>query len=270
MPRTAIPQPGVEMRVDVNAFFGHYPFRPVPGGSPEALLATMDRVGIHEAWVSNLSAVFWKSAAEGDEALFDWAAREPLFRLVPAVLPGQPGWDGALREAIAREAPCVRADPTQGGLNPAGPEMRMLAAACADARIPMMLSVRLEDARQRHPLDRAAELAPSEVRHLIRSHEHVKLLVTHADRQFIEEVHFGSTPTEAMRILWDICWIWGPPEDHLALLLQTIGPERFTFGTGMPLRIPEAAVAKLDLLDLSPEDRSRIEGENLARFLQSP
>ena len=34
----------------------------------------------------------------------------------------------------------------------------------------------------------------------------------------IEEVHWGLTPAEQMRVLWDISWIWGPPEDHLAKL----------------------------------------------------
>ena len=63
-------------------------------------------------------------------------------------------------------------------------------------------------------------------------------------------------------MLWDICWIWGPPEDHLATLLQTVGIERFVFGTGQPLRIPENSVAKLDLLDLAPAHRSAIESDN--------
>jgi predicted TIM-barrel fold metal-dependent hydrolase len=84
-------------------------------------------------------------------------------------------------------------------------------------------------------------------------------VVTHADRGFIEEVHFGSTPGEAARIHWDITWVWGPPEDHLATLLQTVGPERFVFGTGQPLRIPENAIAKLDLHDLDAAARARIE-----------
>jgi len=105
------------------------------------------------------------------------------------------------------------------------------------------------------------------VRALVRSHPRVRLLVTHADRDFIEQVHFGSTPAEAGRILWDISWIWGPPEDHLALLLQTVGIERFTFGTGMPLRLPETSVAKLDLLDLAPKDRAKIESQNLKGFM---
>ena len=146
--------------------------------------------------------------------------------------------------------------------------MLELAAGCADAGLPLMLAVRFEDGRQRHPNDRAEELSPHAVRDLIRAHSGVRLLITHADREFIEQVHFGSTPAEAARILWDICWIWGPPEDHLALLIETMGAERFVFGTGMPLRIPESSVAKLDLLDLSEEERARIESGNLRDFLR--
>ena len=37
------------MRIDVNAFVGAYPFRRVPGTSPEALLAAMDRTGLDES-----------------------------------------------------------------------------------------------------------------------------------------------------------------------------------------------------------------------------
>ena len=75
-------------------------------------------------------------------------------------------------------------------------------------------------------------------------------------------MHFGSTPDEARRIWWDICWIWGPPEDHLETLLASVGMERFVFGTGQPLRLPENAVAKLDLLELSTTDRAKIESQN--------
>jgi hypothetical protein len=93
--------------------------------------------------------------------------------------------------------------------------------------------------------------------------------VTHADRPFIEEVHFGSTPGEAERIWWDICWIWGPPEDHLQTLLGTIGASRFVLGTGQPLRLPENAGAKLDLLDISAAGRTAIESGNVRTLCQT-
>ncbi len=255
------------MRIDVNAFLGRYPFRHAPGGSPQALLEAIDRIGVEEAWLSNLSAIFWKDPTEGNDLLYSAVDHQPRLRPVPALHPELPNWKGVVAEAVRRKAPAVRADPTFYGIDPAGAGMLAGAAGCAEAGLPLMLAVRLEDGRQRHPNDRAAELSSHAVRALVRSHPRVRLIVTHADREFIEQVHFGSTPAEAARILWDICWVWGPPEDHLELLLQTVGVERFTFGTGMPLRIPENSVAKLDLLDQSPEDRMRIDSGNLKQFL---
>jgi hypothetical protein len=254
------------MRIDVNGFLGRYAFRKVPGGSPSSLLETMDRIGIDRIWLSNLSAILWKDPTEGNSVVYLAAAQQPRFRAVPAVHPGLSNWRIVLDEAVQRQAPCVRADPTFYGVDPAGNDMRALAGACGEIGLPLMMAVRLEDGRQRHPHDHAPELTPAGVRAIVRADSRVRLIVTHADRDFIEQVHFGSTPDEAARILWDICWIWGPPEDHLATLLRTVGLERFTFGTGMPLRLPENSVAKLDLLELLPKDRALIEAGNLQAF----
>jgi predicted TIM-barrel fold metal-dependent hydrolase len=212
--------------------------------------------------------VFWRDPAEGNAWLLEATRARPRLRPVPAIHPGLDGWSETLRRAADAGAPTVRADPTFYAIDPAGPAMRALAAACGEAGLPLALAVRLEDGRQRHPLDRAPELPAAAVRALVRSDPRVRILITHADRPFIEEVHFGSTPAEASRIWWDICWIWGPPEDHLQTLLGTIGSARFVLGTGQPLRIPENANAKLDLLDLSAPDRDAIESGN-ARALSA-
>jgi predicted TIM-barrel fold metal-dependent hydrolase len=251
------------MRIDVNAFVGSYPYRRVPGTSPGGVLGAMDRVGIDEAWVTHLPGLFWRDPAEGNSWLLETAARHDRLRPVFCVHPELAGWRETLRLAADAGAPAVRADPTFYGIEPAGAAMRALAAACGEAGLPLVLAVRLEDGRQRHPNDRAPELPAAAVRALVRSHPRVRLLVTHADRPFIEEVHFGSTPGEAERLWWDICWIWGPPEDHLQTLLATMGASRFVLGTGQPLRLPENAGAKLDLLDISSADRTAVESGNV-------
>lgn len=250
------------MRVDVNAFLGGYPFARVPGTSPADVLAAMDRVAIDEAWVTHLPGLFWRDPTAGNAWLYDTCRAHPRLHPVPAVHPGLANWSAVLREAVDRGAPAIRCDPCYYALAPAGAEMVALAAAAGAAGRPLLLAVRLEDARQRHPSDVTPELAAATVRALIRSGPGVRLVVTHADRGFIEEVHFGSTPDEARRIWWDISWVWGPPEEHLATLVRTIGPERFVFGTGQPLRLPEAAVAKLDLLEVSADARAAIESAN--------
>jgi uncharacterized protein len=250
------------MRIDVNSFLGAYPYRRVPGTSPDAVLRAMDRVAIDQAWVSHLPSVFWRDPAEGNAWLYETGKQHDRLLAVPAVHPGLAGWRQIVSQSRSERTPAVRCDPTYYGLDPQGLEMRALAAVCASEGVPLALAVRLEDARQRHPNDRAGELPPWAVRALIRSDPGLRLIVTHAERSFVEEVHFGSTPEEAARIWWDICWIWGPPEDHLQTLLRTVGVERFLFGTGQPLRIPEASVAKLDLLDLTAEQRAAIESGN--------
>jgi hypothetical protein len=255
------------MRIDVNAFLGAYPWRRVPGASPEAVIAAMDRVGTAEAWVSHLPSVFWRAPADGNAWLYDVAERETRLRPVPAVHPGLPGWVDVVAEAADRHAPALRCDPTFYGLDPAGGEMRQLAAACAAVRLPVVIAVRLEDGRQRHPRDLAPDLPAAAVRALVRSDPAVRFVVTHAERPFIEEVHFGSTESEARRIWWDVSGVWGPPEDHLETLLGTIGAARFVFGTGMPLRLPELAAARLDLLDLTPEDRAAVSYRNVREAL---
>jgi predicted TIM-barrel fold metal-dependent hydrolase len=258
------------MRIDVNCFLGAYPFRRVPGTSPDALLAAMDRVGIEQAWVSHLPSIFWRDPAAGNSWLYETTQAHDRLRPVPAVHPGLAGWQQLVIEGREANAPAVRCDPTYYGIDPVGQEIQALARLCAAEGVPLMLAVRLEDARQRHPNDRAQELPPWAVRALVRSSPAVRLIVTHADRAFVEEVHFGSTPEESARIWWDICWLWGPPEDHLQTLLRTVGVERFVFGTGQPLRIPETSVAKLDLLDLIGEQRAAIESENAKQIAVTP
>jgi len=61
--------------IDVNVFLGPYPWRQLPGTSPEEVLGAMDRVGIGTAWVSHLPSLFWKDPVAGNGWLFDTVAR---------------------------------------------------------------------------------------------------------------------------------------------------------------------------------------------------
>ena len=254
------------MRIDVNAFVGSYPFRRVPGTAPDALLAAMDRTGLDQAWVTHLPGVFWRDPTEGNAWLVDCARRHARLRPSLRCIRGsRAGANAALRRGCRRARgpggpDLLRHRSRRDGHAPAGRRLRGGGHA-AGARGALRGRPPATPARSRPELPAAA------VRALVRSDARVRLLITHADRPFIEEVHFGSTPSEASRLWWDICWIWGPPEDHLQALLGTIGAERFVLGTGQPLRLPENAGAKLDLLELSAANRAAIESGN-ARALR--
>ena len=237
------------MLTDFNTLIGPYPFRYVPHPEPDVLVRVMDRELIDEAWVGHLPSAFYRDPSAGNAQLY--TALAPFasrLRPVPAIRPDWPRWEHAVGTAAAAGAPAVRAYPPQWGLGPGDPRMAELAIAVGERGMALDLTVRFEDLRQRHSLDVAGDLSAAAVRWLARAGDAVRLVVLAAGRDLIEEVHWGLTPAEQARVFWDISWIWGPPEDHLAKLLRTVGSERFVFGTHWPLRLTQTPRAALDLL----------------------
>lgn len=235
--------------IDVNALIGPYPFRYVPHPDPDVLARVLEREGLDGAWVGHLPSAFYRDPSAGNAQLLTaLAPHASRLRPVPTVRPDWPEWERVLTVARDAGAPAVRAYPPQWQLGPSDPRMAELAIACGEARLAVVLTVRFEDLRQRHSLDTAGDLQPAAVRSLARAGDRVRLIVTAAGREFIEEVHWGLTPQEQRRVFWDFSWVWGPPEDHLATLLRTIGGERFVYGTQWPLRLTQNPRANLDLL----------------------
>ncbi|MDH3497798.1 MAG: hypothetical protein OER21_13640 [Gemmatimonadota bacterium] len=255
------------MILDTSAYVGPYPFRHLAEHGVDDLVRHMDRLGIDRAWVGHLASPWHRDPAPANQELVR-ALRPLAGRLapVPTIHPGLPRWQDDLARARDGEAPAVRVFPGAQGLTPTGSAVEALVQAAAEARLPVVLTTRFEDVRQRHPLDHTPDLEAAAVRTLARLDPQARLLVTHADAAFVEEVHFGLTPDEARRVLWEISWIWGPPDDHLARLVTTVGGNRFAFGTGMPLRLPDGPVAKLDLLDLSATARRALESGNVLEW----
>ena len=235
--------------IDCAAYIGPYPFRHLPHPDPEVLVRVLAREGLSGAWVGYLPAAWQRDPRAGNEALL--AALEPhraVLGAAPVVRPDWPRWERTLRDLVERGAPAVRAYPMHWGMGPHDPSMRALALACGEIGVPLILTVRFEDLRQRSPLDVAGDLSGPHIRALARAGERVRLIVTGAGRELLEETHWGLTPDEQRRVHWDFAWIWGPPEDHFAHLLRTVGPDRFVYGTHWPLRLTQNPRANLDLL----------------------
>jgi hypothetical protein len=239
--------------IDVNACIGPYPFRHLPHPDPGVLVTVLEREGLSGAWVGHLPSAFYRDPTPGNDVLFAALASHAILRPVPCIRPDWPGWERALADAADRGAPAVRAYPPQWGLGPDDPAMKALCAACGEAGLALVLTSRFEDLRQRHWMDQAGDLSAAAVRAVARRNTRTRIVVCSAGRGTIEEVHWGLTPAERDLVYWDISWIWGPPEDELAILLRTMGPGRFVYGTAWPLRLAQAPRASLALL---PDDLS--------------
>jgi hypothetical protein len=235
--------------IDCNALIGPYPYRYLPHPDPDVLVRVLEREGLSGAWVGHLPSAFYRDPGPGNAVLFTaLAPYAGALHPVPVIRPDWPNWRPALDEASERGAPAVRAYPPQWGMGPHDSNMLGLARACGELGLVLLLTVRFEDLRQRHPLDSAGDLTAATVRALARASASVRIVVTAAGREMIEEVHWGLTPDEQSRVFWDISWIWGPPEDHLAKLFRSLGASRFVYGTQWPLRLAQTPRSNLDLL----------------------
>ena len=236
----------VRHSVDVNALVGTYPYRYVPHADPDVLARVLAREGVAAGWVGHLPSAFHRDPTHGNDALYALLAPfAPALQPVPTVRAGWPGWQRALEQAAARGAPAVRVYPNVTGAAVA--DVVAVARACAAVGLVLLFTARFEDVRQRHPSDASGDLSASTVRAAVRD-SGVRAIVTAAGRAAIEELHWSLTPDEQARLWYDLSWIWGPPEDHLAKLLRTLGGERFVFGSGWPLRLAQTPRATLALL----------------------
>lgn len=243
--------------IDVSAWIGSYPFRAVPHPEPEILVRVLEREGFGGAWVGHLPGAFYRDPAPSNRALY--SALTPYRKLLhpaPMVRPDWPAWEQELNTAVNEGAAAIRIYPAQWALGHSHPAVGELVNACAERGLPLHVTVRFEDQRQRHWLDTAGDVSAAFLRAIARqapttSGAHAVLVVAGAGRELIEEVHWGLTPDEHKRVFYDFHWVWGPPEHHFAHLVRTIGTGRLAHSSWWPLRLTQQYRALIALL---PDD----------------
>jgi hypothetical protein len=234
--------------VDVSAWIGAYPFRELPHPDPDVLVRVLSRERIAQAWVGALPAAWHRDPAPSNSWLYaQLAPYSDILLPSPTVRPDWPSWEVTLDDAVSRGAPSIRIYPMQLGIGATSPALPLLARAASARGLVVQLTVRFEDLRQRHPLDSAADLTSAHIRAMVRADTCVRVIVSGAGRELIEETHWSLTPAEQERCFWDWAWLWGPPEDHFEHLLRTVGASRFVFGGYWPLRLIQAPLATLAL-----------------------
>ncbi len=255
-------------RVDVHAWIGGYPWRHLPSHDAQSLRDAIEREAIAGAWVGHLPSAWWRDPAPGNRELASaLAPHAGVLKPAPCIRPDWPRWRDELAFALDHGAPAVRAYPTLAGLGPDHAAWLELGHAVAEAGMVLVLTQRFEDMRQRHALDVAGDLTAAHVRALARG-TRAHVVVGAANRAMIEETHFGLTAAEQERVWYDMSWLWGPPDDELAVLLTTIGANRFVEGSGWPLRLPEQLRAARELLPTAPERAEFVAAGTLVRLAQ--
>lgn len=256
------------MIIDVNASLGHYPFRQLRHNTVPALLAQMDRAGIARAVVSSLHAVFYRDVHRGNEELFaETRAHADRFVPVPMINPKYVGWERDLAEGVESwRSRAIALAPEHHGYKLTDEAGRAVLQRIADYDLPVVLTQRLEDRRQRHAWDRAEDLSFASLLEVARAFPKLRfLLVNWAG---LDGARMAAEGLKG-RCLIDFARMQVIYRKEVPRLIETLGVEAVAFGSHLPFDYLGASLVKLANIELlRPADHERIAWRNASEFLR--
>lgn len=255
------------MIIDVNAYLGHYAFRRLRFNSAETMIDLMDRNGVDRAVVSSLHAVFYRDAHRGNEDLHEETkSHGARFIPVATVNPKYVGWQDDLAEAVERwKMKAVTLVPAHHGYSLTDEHGQAALTRIAEYGIPVVLTQRFEDRRQRHHWDVAEDLELQTLIEAAKSHPRVKFLLCNwigLDGPALVDAGLKG------RCLIDFARLHVLLHKHVPKLIASLGVEAIAFGTHMPFDYIGPSLVKLANLETLPQaDYERIAWRNAATFL---
>ncbi|MCK5804300.1 MAG: amidohydrolase family protein [Lentisphaeria bacterium] len=254
------------MIIDLNAHLGHYAFRRLRHNTAPALLELMDRSGIDKAVVSSVPSLFYRDAHAGNEELRD-AVMESHGRLIPiaTINPTYAEWERDLDEAVTNwRFRAVRLLPQYHAYSLADDCGQAVMRAATERGVPVAVHQRIEDRRMRHHLDTVDDLDLGQVVRAAKSVPDVRLLFLNCLRIPVEAIKEAGLEG---RVLIDFTRMAAVLTKSIPALLESLGAGALGFGSHIPFNYPAPALIKLEIVDVSEEDRERITWRNAAAFL---
>ncbi len=255
------------MIIDINATLGHYPFRQLTATDAESMTKLMDRWTIDRALVSSLHAVFYRDCHRGNLELFDQIKSHPdRFISVATVNPKYAGWRQDLEECVAKmHMKAVTMVPSHHGYALSEAFATEAIKECVRLGVPLLLTQRFEDRRQRHHWDVAEDLEQSSVLDLARDFPDLKLILSNWIG--LDGVKLKNAGLKG-RVLIDFARLHVLLHGDVGKLIDALGVEAIAFGSHMPFDYTAASLVKLSNLDsLSQAEQEQVAWRNASRFL---
>jgi predicted TIM-barrel fold metal-dependent hydrolase len=236
------------MRIDVNTYVGHWPFRQLRHNTTEALVRRLDECCIDRAVVASIDGILYKNVHPANETL---SAQTRPFRdrLIPfaTLNPTYPGWREDLRRCAEElELSGLRLYPQYHGYRLDDPDGLALVDAATELGWAIQVPMRIVDRRQRHRWDLAEDLAPEALYAALAQRPQARWML-------LNSLGLDGTRLGRGRYLVEISRMTAVLQRNIQAMIERAGPEHLAFGTGMPFKVPEPAMLKLEVLDVPPE-----------------
>jgi predicted TIM-barrel fold metal-dependent hydrolase len=256
------------MIIDVNAYLGPYAFRRLRHNTASSLLTLMDGKKIDKAVVSSSAAITYRNAQAGNEEVADEVKRH-RDRLIPfaVINPAYAGWQDDLKtchENLGMKG--LRLYPKWHQYSLSSDHCLELVHEATRRGMVISIPIRVEDNRQRSWLVNVPDVPLDEIIALVKACPQARFVV-------VNGVGFVSSPLGRKNAglpanyAIEISRLSAVLANEIGQLVTTLGADRVMFGTGMPFSYPDSALAKLEVLSASQDDKAKIAGLNAAHWL---
>jgi predicted TIM-barrel fold metal-dependent hydrolase len=250
------------MVFDIHTALGHWPYRRVPGQTPAELRSLLQAAQIDGAAAANTHGLFYKNCHDANLELAEWLAPHGDFYVGVATLnPTYAAWERDLVTCASELGfRALRLAPQYHDYALVSDAAIAIARAAAKLGLPLLISHRVVDVRQRHWFDTERVVDVGEIGALCEKVPQATVIVTESRYPAAALMNEDRSPRypglylESSRVDMDAF-----PEPFAA--------ERVLFGTGAPFKHVTPALLKVETTDLQPESKARIYAGNARTLL---
>lgn len=224
------------MLIDINAYVGNWPFKQLKYNTCEALLQRMNQYGVDTSVISNLNGIFYKNTQRANEELHNEIKSSRRFnnRFLPfaVINPIYAGWKDDLVTCTEKFGMIgVRMYPKYHDYTLNDPQCIELVKTARDRGLPVGISLRMVDARQRSWMDIENEWELKDIIPLVKEvpdARYMILNVANSMKLTDEEVN----DVKKANMVLDTS---GRSLTNLGEMLEKFGKDKFAFGTHTPI-----------------------------------
>ncbi len=245
--------------MDVNAYTGNWPFRPLPGSTPQGLLALLNAEGIGQALVSSIAGIFHDEPQLANERLCQALRDFPNLTPVAVLNPRLSNWRRNLDVCCEKyHIPALKLHPNYHRYDLNQDDAGALLKAAGEMDLSVIIQLRVQDMRAQSPLGSVPDVDVADAINAARTHPEARFV--------IGAIRWGEATSKAEEIvelpnLWiDISHI--EYTDGLRRVIELYGTRQLLFGTHAPFFVVRSAILKLREAELSEEERRAITSGN--------
>ncbi len=253
--------------IDVNCLWGSWPFRKLYKNRFEDLLKIHSETGIGGGYVSCMNSIFYNDPFEGEADLHEILQGSGAYRQLLTVNPTLPAYESDVEKGVERfGVKGVRIYPGYHNYRLDDPCMEGLCALLRKYRLPLMLTMRLEDERLDYLYLPRRIAVPDELLKFAGSVRDIPILIMNL--RYGEILSCEDAIRNQPNLYIDTSGIKDPVAS-LEEITKHIGDRKILYGSQYPLNALKSTLYEVTMAEIPRESKDRILYRNADDFFHS-